>query len=72
MPVGKKKRKKIIKEMLITENKMISRLAARKRLMPYLVSAVAAASLLFGGDGQAASREEVAAIRVETAADFRY
>ncbi len=72
MPVGKKKRKKVIKEMLITENKMISRLAARKRLMPYLVSAVAAASLLFGGDGQAASREEVAAIQVATAADFRY
>ena len=72
MPVGKKKRKKVIKEMLITENKMISRLAARKRLMPYLVSAVAAASLFFGGDGQAASREEVAAIRVENAADFQY
>ena len=69
MPVGKKK---AIKEMLITENKMISRFAVRKKRMLYIISAVAAASLFFGGDVGAASREEVAAIQVATAADFRY
>ena len=43
----------------------------QKKIASCIVSAAIAASIFMGGSGQAASREEVAAINVTTAADFR-
>ena len=43
-----------------------------KKLTCGILSGLLAVSVLWSGSGQAATREEVAAISVETAADFRY
>ena len=47
-------------------------MAKRKKILSSIVSATLAASILIGGSSQAASREEIAAIKVEKASDFRY
>lgn len=44
----------------------------RKKIVPAILSSMLAVSVLAGGNAQAATRDEVAAIKVETAADFRY
>jgi len=43
-----------------------------QRIMSCIFSATLAMSLLLGGNGQAASRAEIAAIKVEKSTDFRY
>ncbi|MBQ9697563.1 MAG: haloacid dehalogenase-like hydrolase [Acidaminococcaceae bacterium] len=42
------------------------------KLLPCLFSATLAVSVLLGGSSQAATRDEIAAIKVEKAADFQY
>ena len=44
----------------------------RNKILSCLFSATLAISLLLSGNSQAATREEVAAVKVEKAADFRY
>ena len=44
----------------------------RNKILSCLFSATLAISVLLSGNSQAATREEVAAVKVEKAADFRY